>query len=204
MTFIKSNLYTKEVNSTPLIFLSFKRPDRIVKEEDLGYVNFVQSGQSRHTASLNRSWRLATNPQRIIDVDFGTHKLGTGAFVLYEGHNAAMKLQFKVFTGETNFVAEAQCPKGQSADIQSLYQVQSSSGFSNFNDRCNMLGIFSCPQHWTLRTPCRWRKDHCISTIRVCFIEKAGNHYCHQRFLPRPQGYSRIHHSRRVTCLVHY
>lgn len=96
----------------PLIFLAFKRSDRIVSEEDLGYVNFVKSGDSRYTASLDTSWRLATNPTRIIDVDFGTHKLGDGAFVLYEGVNVT-KLQFKVFRGQVSFVAEAQCPTGQ-------------------------------------------------------------------------------------------
>lgn len=137
----------KEVNSTPLIFLAFKRPDRIVKEEDLGYVTYVKSSQSGYTASLDRSWKLATNPERIVDVDFGTHKLGTGAFVLYEAVNATKKLQFKVFTNEVNFVAEAQCPKGQLADrsvntVQRVHKIQLTLGVADFTDRCNMLSFF--------------------------------------------------------------
>ena len=97
----------------PLIFLAFKRRDRIIGEEDLGYVNFVRSSGSGYTASLDTSWRLATNPTRIMDVAFGAHKLGDGAFVLYEGVNV-VKLQFKVFRGPgVSFVAETQCPTGQ-------------------------------------------------------------------------------------------
>ena len=103
-----------QIDSMPLVLLAFKRPDLLVSEEDLGYVNFVGSEGSGYSASLDTSWRLATNPTKIIDVDFGTHKkLGQGAFVLYEGVGTT-KLQFKIFKGAgTSFVAEPQCPTGQ-------------------------------------------------------------------------------------------
>lgn len=103
----------KDPSSFPLIFLAFKRPDRIASEEDLGLVTSSTNGNG-YDLTLDTSWRLATNPKRIIDVAFGTCQLGDGAFVLYES-SVGNKLQFKVFRGAgVKFVAQPHCPDGQS------------------------------------------------------------------------------------------
>ena len=96
----------------PLIFVAFKPPERIFSD-DLGYVTFVQRGEGGYTASLNSSWGLATNPVKIIDVDFGTNVLGNGAFVLYQGVSTT-KLQFIRFKDQGKpFTVEPQCPESK-------------------------------------------------------------------------------------------
>ncbi|KAK6526111.1 hypothetical protein TWF281_011148 [Arthrobotrys megalospora] len=98
-------------SSYPLIFAAFQPLDRITKEEQLGFLDVSSS-----SISLNTSWSLATNPEKILDVSFGTCSLGEGLFVLYE-IGGKSKVQFKVFRGEgKNFAVEPKIP----ADTQCI------------------------------------------------------------------------------------
>ncbi|KAK0721897.1 hypothetical protein B0T26DRAFT_644314 [Lasiosphaeria miniovina] len=60
---------------------------------------------------LDTTWKLATNPQKLIAVTFGTCRIGQGAFVLYQTPSGAVKLQFRTFCGK-GFQAEPRCPSG--------------------------------------------------------------------------------------------
>ncbi|KAL1967189.1 hypothetical protein VTN77DRAFT_3480 [Rasamsonia byssochlamydoides] len=106
-----SDLKTDTASTLPLVFVAFQPVNRIMREEQLGLVEIV-STNGGSTVSVNKSWTLATNPRRIIDVAFGTCRLGDGAFVLYETASGK-KVQFKVFRGPgAGFVVEPQCPAG--------------------------------------------------------------------------------------------
>ncbi|KDQ56881.1 hypothetical protein JAAARDRAFT_179577 [Jaapia argillacea MUCL 33604] len=95
----------------PLLFVASQPLDRITKEDQLGYVKFTADRDKNTTISLDTSWKLATNPLKILDVVFGQCRLGKGAFVLYETVGKALKLQFRVFEGR-GFVAELDAPSG--------------------------------------------------------------------------------------------
>ena len=89
--------------------VAFKRPDRIVSTEDLRYVVFDQG-----KAFLSKSWALATNPRRILDVAMVSTRVGDGALVLYEASSGPTKLQTKFFTGNLEGMAcEPHCPQGK-------------------------------------------------------------------------------------------
>lgn len=93
-----------------MIFLALQPWDRITKEDQLAYVNISKNNDGNIQLSLNTSWTLATNPLKILDVTFGTCKLGQGAFVLYQTKNS-LKLQFRVFEGR-NYSVEFVAPSG--------------------------------------------------------------------------------------------
>jgi hypothetical protein len=96
----------------PMIFLAFQPPDRITTEDQLGFLNITADLQDRLSFSLDRTWKLATNPLKIIDVAFGTAAVGQGAFVLYQSNNG-LHLQFRVFQGH-DFSVEVSVPPGAS------------------------------------------------------------------------------------------
>ncbi|KAK3373917.1 hypothetical protein B0T24DRAFT_527345 [Lasiosphaeria ovina] len=98
-------------NSQPLVFLAFHPPESITKESQLGFVNVVlDTGSGNMVLQVDTSWKLATNPQAILAVAFGTCRVGSGAFVLYQS-SAGLKLQFRTFQGH-NFQVEPVCPAG--------------------------------------------------------------------------------------------
>ncbi|KAK0728056.1 hypothetical protein B0T26DRAFT_637290 [Lasiosphaeria miniovina] len=98
-------------NSQPLVFLAFHPPESITKESQLGFVNVVLDTESGNMVlQVDTSWKLATNPQAILAVAFGTCRVGSGAFVLYQS-SAGLKLQFRTFQGH-NFQVEPVCPAG--------------------------------------------------------------------------------------------
>ncbi|KAI0841842.1 hypothetical protein F5Y06DRAFT_258371 [Hypoxylon sp. FL0890] len=102
-----SNFGTDGSTSTPLVFAAFQPTDRITSEQQLGFVNVAGS-----TVKLDTSWSLSTNPEKIIDIAFGTCDLGDGLFVLYEVGDKT-KIQFKIFQGDgDDFVVEPKCPPG--------------------------------------------------------------------------------------------
>lgn len=70
--------------------------DRITKEDQLAYCN-ASVGGGRLSVSLDRTWKLAANPKRILGVQFGRCGDGEGAFVLYETVRGKKKLQFRTF-----------------------------------------------------------------------------------------------------------
>lgn len=94
-----------------MIFLAFQPLDRITKEDQLGYVDIIPDGSGKPAISLNRSWKLATNPLKIIDVTFVTCPLGQGAYVLYQS-TGGLKLQFRTF-GSRDFAVEIATPPGE-------------------------------------------------------------------------------------------
>ncbi|KAI1331436.1 hypothetical protein F5Y16DRAFT_422964 [Xylariaceae sp. FL0255] len=91
--------------SAPLVFAAFQPPERITNTQDLGFIDVNGS-----SATLDRSWSLATNTDKILDVAFGTCDLGDGVFVLYEVAGKT-KLQFKIIRGD-DFVVEPRIPDG--------------------------------------------------------------------------------------------
>jgi hypothetical protein len=95
-----------------LLFVASQPLDRITKEDQLGYVNITVDSNSKPTITLDTSWKLATNPLKILDVTFGQCRLGKGAFVLYETTGNDLKLQFRVFEGR-NFSVELDAPSGE-------------------------------------------------------------------------------------------
>ena len=95
----------------PLLFLASQPADRITQEDQLGYVDIAVGGDGKVEMSLNTSWKLATNPLRILAATFGTCPLGDGAFVLYTT-TAGLKLQFRVFEGH-GFSVELNAPAGR-------------------------------------------------------------------------------------------
>ncbi|KAI1415785.1 hypothetical protein F5Y13DRAFT_186641 [Hypoxylon sp. FL1857] len=102
-----SNFGTDGSSPTPLVFAAFQPTDRITSEQQLGFINIVGS-----TIKLDTSWSLSTNPDKIIDIAFGTCDLGDGLFVLYEVAGKR-KIQFKIFKGDDDgFVVEPKCPPG--------------------------------------------------------------------------------------------
>lgn len=115
---MKQSDFTRTVASKafPLVFLAFEPADRITKEEQLGLVD-VSSVNGVPVLTLNTEWKLATNPQRIVAVAFGTCRVGQGAFVLYES-TTGVKLQFKTFYGR-DFTVEPVCPTGKLLDLLS-------------------------------------------------------------------------------------
>ncbi|KAH8586882.1 hypothetical protein B0O99DRAFT_700518 [Bisporella sp. PMI_857] len=105
--------FTRTVQSKefPLVFLALQPWDRITKEDQLAYLN-ISVDDSKTKVSLNTSWRLATNTLKILDVTFGTCRLGQGAFVLYKT-TTGLKLQLRVFGGN-DFSVELTAPSGAS------------------------------------------------------------------------------------------
>ncbi|KDQ53519.1 hypothetical protein JAAARDRAFT_209881 [Jaapia argillacea MUCL 33604] len=95
----------------PLLFVASQPLDRITQEDQLGYVDISVDSDKNTTITLDTTWKLATNPLKIIDVVFGQCRVGKGAFVLYETVNNALKLQFRVFEGR-NFSVELDAPTG--------------------------------------------------------------------------------------------
>jgi hypothetical protein len=86
-------------------------PDSLSKESQLGFVNVVlDTGTGNLSLEVDTNWKLATNPEAILAVAFGTCRVGSGAFVLYQS-SAGLKLQFRTFNGH-NFQAEPVCPSG--------------------------------------------------------------------------------------------
>ncbi|KAF9636469.1 hypothetical protein BFW01_g7365 [Lasiodiplodia theobromae] len=104
--------FTRDVagKQMPLLFLASQPADRITQEDQLGYVDIAVGGDGKVEMSLNTSWKLATNPLRILAATFGTCPLGDGAFVLYTT-TAGLKLQFRVFEGH-GFSVELNAPAG--------------------------------------------------------------------------------------------
>lgn len=99
---------SKAERALPLVMVAFIRPDRLTKTEDLNFVLFDKE------ATLRGDWRLATNPQKILDVSLGTCPRGDGVFVLYKGFNDNdVYVQFKMFSGDSEDMAvQLICPKG--------------------------------------------------------------------------------------------
>ncbi|KAK3319974.1 hypothetical protein B0T19DRAFT_404506 [Cercophora scortea] len=95
----------------PLVFLAFEREDRITKEEQLGLVD-VTSVDGKPQLKLNTMWKLATNPEKILAVAFGTSPVGDGIFALYQTATGK-KLQFRTFYG-SDYTVEPTCPPGAS------------------------------------------------------------------------------------------
>lgn len=102
----------------PLLFLAFQPRDRITAENQLAYVNIKEDDSGTVQLSLNTTWKLAVNPLSILDVTFGTCRLGQGAFVLYKT-TTGLKLQFRVFEGR-NFTVDFDAPSGVSPCSQQI------------------------------------------------------------------------------------
>jgi hypothetical protein len=96
-----------------LLFLALQPKDRITQEDQLGYVNISVDNNKNTSMSLNTSWKLAVDTLKIIDVTFGSCRLGKGAFVLYETAGPALKLQFRVFEDGRDFSVELDAPPGE-------------------------------------------------------------------------------------------
>ncbi|KAH8802995.1 hypothetical protein F5884DRAFT_887922 [Xylogone sp. PMI_703] len=92
----------------PLVFLAFEREDRITKEEQLGFVDITVT-DGKPVLQFN-TWKLATNPQKILAIAFGKCPVGEGVFVLYQTGDSK-KLQFLTLDG-TDFTVEPTCPTG--------------------------------------------------------------------------------------------
>ncbi|KAL2022076.1 hypothetical protein VTK56DRAFT_6120 [Thermocarpiscus australiensis] len=98
-------------NSLPMVFLAFHPPESLSEESQLGFVNAVPDPSTGNLSlEVDRSWKLATNPEAILAVAFGTCRVGSGAFVLYKS-SAGVKLQFRTFKGN-QFQVEPVCPSG--------------------------------------------------------------------------------------------
>jgi hypothetical protein len=100
-----------------MAFIAFQPLDRITKEDQLGYVDVSVDSDGNISVTYDTSWSLATNTLKILDVTFGTCRVGKGAFVLYEtsgnnGNDTELKLQFRVFEGH-NFSVELDAPSGE-------------------------------------------------------------------------------------------
>ena len=100
-----------------MTFIAFQPLDRITQEDQLGYIDVSVDSNGTTRVTYDTSWSLATNTLKILDVTFGTCRVGQGAFVLYEtssndGNNTELKLQFRVFEGH-NFSVELNAPSGE-------------------------------------------------------------------------------------------
>lgn len=99
--------------------VAFKQPNRSFATEDLRFVEFSDT-----TAKLSDKWHMATNPQRILDVELGTTFTGDGAFILYEDADGGTRLQWKYFSGKSTMVVEPHCPAGMLSPLsQFLVEV---------------------------------------------------------------------------------
>jgi len=79
---------------------------------------------SKGQLTLNRDWKLATNPKTILDVSIGVTNFGEGVFVLYTGTGGTSEIQFMPFRSDKEanlgFVVQPVCPPGE---FEILYRV---------------------------------------------------------------------------------
>lgn len=91
-----------------MIFLAFAPANSITQSSQLGYLDATIGADGNIKFTLNTSWRLKTDPIRILSVAWATCPLGQGALVLYES-SVGLKIQFSTFRGN-NFSVELKCP----------------------------------------------------------------------------------------------
>ncbi|RSL98350.1 hypothetical protein CEP52_010361 [Fusarium oligoseptatum] len=137
---IYTSNFTVSVGSgkLPMIFVALQPWDRITKEDQLAYIDATLDKNGHLKLALNKSWKLATNPLKILYVEFGTCRLGDGAFVLYETTNG-LKLQFRTF-GRRTFTTERTAPSGATCLASYIDPVSNASVLLVGGDKITQYG----------------------------------------------------------------